>query len=121
MKLGSMSVSRLVAVALFLGGCASIPPTEQVAKARLAVQRAEQSGAPQYAPLPLAQARDRLVEAERELEKGENERALRAAEKAEADAELAVARSQRLRMEAAVDELERTVNVLGEEVSHEKR
>lgn len=96
--------------------CASVPvPREQLAKAEDAVTRAEQEGAGQYAPLPLRKAEDELERAKEALGEERNVEARRAAERAEAEADLATATAQRERSQALVAELARTVNALEED------
>ena len=56
------------AAAVLLVACASTPaviPSEKIAVAKAEVQRAEQSGAPEFAPVQMAAARDKLASAER--------------------------------------------------------
>ena len=58
--LGAAVIAALVAAA----GCASTPiPNEKIAVARDSVQRAEQAGAAQLAPVELSTARDKLERA----------------------------------------------------------
>ncbi|HXP27462.1 MAG TPA: DUF4398 domain-containing protein, partial [Steroidobacteraceae bacterium] len=53
-------------IALAAGGCATTPiPNEKIAVAKSSVQNAEQSGAPELAPVEMAAARDKLARAEK--------------------------------------------------------
>src|ERR1700683_1377614 len=55
----------IAAVATALACCASNPaPNEKIAVAKFSVQRAEQAGAPESAPVEMATARDELVRAQ---------------------------------------------------------
>lgn len=96
--------------------CASVPPPRDVvARAEQAVERAEQEGANQHAPLPLRKAEDALARAKEALREERNQEARRAAELAEVQAELATATAQRANAAALVKELSRTVNALEED------
>jgi len=105
---------------LALGGsfaCASIPPPrEQLAQARDKVRSAQTEQAGQYAPLELRKAQDDLDQAERAMREERNIEARRKAELARAEAELALARTQRARNEVAVNELTQTVSALEDEI-----
>ena len=58
-------VLGVAAVATVLACCASNPvPNEKIAVAKSSVQRAEQAGAPESAPVEMAAARDGLARAE---------------------------------------------------------
>jgi hypothetical protein len=77
---------------------------EKIAVAKASVQRAEQSGAPQYAPVELATARDKLGRAERAAADHDAQPATLLAEQANIDAELAEATAtQQISHKAAAD------------------
>jgi hypothetical protein len=81
-------------LALGLGGCGGAAiPSEQLTAAQAAVRAAEVGGAPEVpqAALSLKRANDQIVQAKKLIEDGENEQALRVLNKAEIDAELALA------------------------------
>jgi hypothetical protein len=106
------------ALLLACAACASTPlPTEQLAVADSAIERAETAGAAEFAAAELATARDKLQRARA----GAEDRSLPAeeiahlAEQAEADAKLATATAQAGRMRAAVAETEATLRALQEE------
>lgn len=68
-KPGSLVFAMLVMVCvLALGGCATMPPTQEMSDARQSVQAAADIGADELAPQNLAAAREYLERAERELE-----------------------------------------------------
>jgi len=92
-------------VAATIAGCASTPvPLEKIAVAKASVQRAEQSGAPQYAPVELATARDKLGRAEKAAADHDAQPATLLAEQANIDAELAEATAtQQISHKAAAD------------------
>ena len=80
-----------------LAACASVPvPEAQLNRARTAVSVAEAVGAEDVpkAKLFLKLAKDNVARAERYIQEEENERALHALQRAEADAQLAAAQAQ---------------------------
>jgi len=75
-----------------VGGCASTPvPNEKIAVAQASLQRAEQNGAPEYAPVELATARDKLARAQAAAAHHDELPATQLAEQANVDAQLAEA------------------------------
>jgi hypothetical protein len=104
-------------MALALAACASAPvPNEQIAAGRAAVEVAQSAGAGQYAPAELNAARDKLERAQQAIRADDNLTARRLAEAAEADARLAHAKSTSARSQAAVEEIERSLSTLQEEL-----
>jgi hypothetical protein len=84
----------IVLMILSITGCSTIgPPKDSVAAADLAVRQANKSKAPQYSPLELRRAMDKLDEAKRAMDKEEYIRARRLAEEALVDAQLAEAKA----------------------------
>jgi hypothetical protein len=115
----SRRVAAVVAVGLLAvaGGCASVPrPDEAVARAEAMVRGAEQAGATQAAPATLRRAQDELQRARNAMRDEEYVEARRAAERAQVQAELAAAETRRAKTQQALLELERTVDVLEEEI-----
>lgn len=79
---------------LGIAGCSTVgPPKDSVAAADLAVREASKSKAPQYSPLELRRATDKLDEAKRAMDKKEYIRARRLADEALVDAQLAEAKA----------------------------
>jgi hypothetical protein len=81
-------------------------PSEKIAVARAGVQRAEQSGAPELAPVQMAAARDKLASAERAQAHRDNQPAADLADQANVDALYAEASAQQqksLKAEADFD------------------
>jgi hypothetical protein len=98
-------------------GCASAPePTEEIARARLAVEQAERGDG---SALEVSKAREKLAAAQRFAAEREHDAARRSAEQAEVDARLALATAQRAKTEESVHELERTIQAMQEEMSHD--
>jgi hypothetical protein len=108
--------SLCAAIALSLAGCVTTPiPNEKLAVAKSSVQRAEQSGAPELAPVEMAAARDKLARAERAAADHEAEPATRLAEQANADAQLAEATAQQQRSHKAATEFDANLQALRQE------
>jgi hypothetical protein len=112
------SAAACAAVAIGLAACASSPiPNERIAVARQSVARAEQSGAPELAPVELASARDKLQRAEKAAADRDAQPATMLAEQANVDAELAEATAQEHRSHKAEMELEASLSALRQEAS----
>jgi hypothetical protein len=109
-------VSLCAALALSVAGCASTPiPNEQVAVAKSSVQRAEQSGAPELAPVEMSAARQELASAEKAAADREALPATQWAEKANVDAQLAEATAQQRRAHKAATEFDAGMATLRQE------
>lgn len=110
---GAMIVA---ATALTVAGCASTPiPNEKIAVAKASVQRAEQSGAPEYAPVELAAARDKLTRAEKAASDRAAQPATMLAEQANVDAQLAEATAMQQRSHKAATEFDSSMQALRQE------
>ena len=107
----------LVAFALSLVACASIPPPkEQMAVSRSALDQARSAGAPQLAPPEFNEAQRKLELATLAYQQKKYEAARRLAEEAEADAKLAQAKAGATRSEQAANQIQRDIKVLQEEL-----
>jgi len=103
-------------IALSAAGCATTPiPNEKIAVARSSVQRAEQAGAPELAPVEMAAARDKLTRAEKAAAEHEALPATQLAEQANADAQLAEASAQEQRSHKAAVEFDANLQALRQE------
>lgn len=101
------------AAAAMAAGCASTPvPNEQIAVAKDSVQRAEQAGAPQFAPVELAAARDKLARAEKAVIDGKKAPATDLAEQANIDAQLAEATADSQKSHKAAAEFDASMQAL---------
>jgi hypothetical protein len=110
---GAMIVAATV---LTVAGCASTPiPNEKIAVAKASVQRAEQSGAPEYAPVELAAARDKLTRAEKAASDRAAQPATMLAEQANVDAQLAEATAMQQRSHKAATEFDSSMQALRQE------
>jgi hypothetical protein len=102
--------------ALVTAGCVTTPiPNEQIAVAKASVQRAEQAGAPELAPLEMAAARDKLARAEKAAADRDAQPATQLAEQANADAQLAEANAQAQRSHKAAVEFDANLQALRQE------
>jgi hypothetical protein len=98
---------------LGVSGCsATRPPTETFAKADVAVHQAEASKAPQYAPLELRLAREKLEKAKAAMASDDNEEARLLAEQALVDAQLAEAKAESEGERQRAQELRKTIETL---------
>jgi hypothetical protein len=103
-------------IALSAVGCATTPiPNEKIAVAKSSVQSAEQAGAPEYAPVEMAAARDKLARAEKAAADHDAQPATQLAEQANADAQLAEATAQQQRSHKATMELDASLQALRQE------
>jgi hypothetical protein len=103
-------------LALTVAGCASTPiPNEKIAVAKSSVARAEQSGAPEYAPVEMAAAREKLARAEKAAANKDGQPATQLAEQANADARLAEATAQEHKSHKAAVEFDASMQALRQE------
>jgi hypothetical protein len=101
---------------LAAAACATTPiPNEKLAVAKASVQRAEQSGAPELAPVEMAQARDKLTRAEKAAADRNAQPATELAEQANVDAQLAEATAQEKKSHKAAMELDAGLQALRQE------
>jgi hypothetical protein len=110
------SAAAFAVVAVTLAACATNPvPDEKIAVAKASVQRAEGSGAPEYAPVELATAREELGGAEKANAKHDLVPATRLAERSNVDAQLAEATAQEQRSHKAAAEFDVSMQTLRDE------
>lgn len=105
-----MHVSRLLAIALVAGGCASAgggifpeagEPVAALSRAQALIQDAERAGADSLAAAAMASARRNVVEAELAQRARDNNRAALRAREAQADATYAKAAAERAKADRA--------------------
>jgi hypothetical protein len=119
----SMKLSRLskggaifAATMVALAACASSPVAdEKIAVAKASVQRAEQGGAPQAAPVELKTARDELAGAEKANADHDMISANKLADRANIDAQVAEATAQQQRAQKAALEFDTSMQALRQE------
>jgi hypothetical protein len=108
--------ASVAAGAIVVAACVSNPlADEKIAVAKASVQRAESSGAPEYAPVELAGARDKLARAEKANADRDLQPAVMLAEQANADAQLAEATAQQNRSHKAAAEFDAGMQTLRQE------
>lgn len=112
-----LAAPAVVAGALALGACANnVPrPTSTVSQAELAINEAAQTQAPQYAPLPLQKAREKLQQAQQSMAEENYLQARRLAEQALVDAQLAQSVASARQAQNAAQELEQSLQTLRQE------
>ena len=119
MKLSRLTKGAAVFTAsvIVLGACASSSPVadEKIAVAKASLQRADGSGAPEFAPVELATARDKLARAEKANADHDLQPATNFAEQANVDAQLAEATAQEQRAHKAAMEFDSGINTLQQE------
>jgi hypothetical protein len=112
--------SACAAVVTALAACASGPvPLEQLAVAKESVQRAEQAGATELAPVELSTARDKLQRAEQAAQNHQGQNATRLADQANVDAQLAEATAREHKSHRADMELQASLQALRQESAHD--
>lgn len=106
-------------VSLAAAGCASTPPapTAQIQAAQQAINDAERAQAAQHAAPELSQAQTKLASANAAVQSEDMDQALRLAEEARVDAELAAARTAAAKAQAANAEIRETTRVMIEEMN----
>jgi len=117
-QLSPMSKGAAIGIALIAAaaGCATTPvPNEKIAVAKASVQRAEQSGAPELAPVEMAAARDKLTRAEKAAVDRDAQPATELAEQANVDAQLAEATAQEKKSHKAATEFDASMQALRQE------
>jgi hypothetical protein len=113
----SAALAATAALLLALGGCATAPmPTEQLAVAEAAVQRANTSSTQEAAPGELATAVGKLARARSAVAAGDAVLARRMADEATVDAQLADQHAAAARAGLAARESENAARVLREEI-----
>ncbi|MCB1675843.1 MAG: DUF4398 domain-containing protein [Halioglobus sp.] len=114
----AVGLSALLAASL-LSGCATSTekPTRSLTRAESFIEVAADQGAQQYAAAALERARDKLQQANRAADKGENEVAMRLATEAELDAQLATAQTNRLQAEQSLREVQESLDTLRRETT----
>lgn len=104
-----------VVASLLLAGCASNPPDEQLAVSQLAVDSAFSSGGPEFAPVEMKSAQDKLKQAELAMHEENYQEARRLAEQAEWDARLAERKARAAKAEKTLQDAQQGIQQLREE------
>ncbi len=105
-------------IVLILSACAAapMPPNEELRAARTAIESAEQARVADYASPELGEARDKLNAANAAVQLEDMAVARRLAEEAQADAQLALARSQATKARLVNEEMLNSTSSLKEEM-----
>jgi septal ring factor EnvC (AmiA/AmiB activator) len=106
----TMTIQRMIGTSAFLA---------LVAVAKDSVQRAEQAGATELAPVELSTARDKLARAQQAAANNQGQTATRLADQANIDAQLAEATAREHKSQQAERELEASLQALRQEASHD--
>jgi uncharacterized protein DUF4398 len=99
---------------LSLAGCATVPaPNESLDLAQNAIADAQRDGAAEFAPSYLQAAQNKLTDANREAARSDGYiRAVRLAEEAQADAQLAAAMARATKADRSATELDQSLSAL---------
>lgn len=113
-----MGTAGVMGAALALGGCASPgePPESELRSAEASIQQAVSSDAREFEPVLLNQAQNKVADAEELIEQEQFQQAERLLEQASVDAQLAGARSSTAKAEAAVEEINRSIESLRQRI-----
>jgi hypothetical protein len=116
-QLSPLATGAALGLALMTAaGCATTPvPLEKIAVAKASLQHAEQSGAPEFAPVEMAQARDKLSRAEKAAADHDAQPATELADQANVDAQLAEATAQEKKSHKAAMEFDASMQALRQE------
>ncbi|WP_173176109.1 DUF4398 domain-containing protein [Pseudomonas tohonis] len=121
----AVTIRRTVMTALVAGGtvllagCAGNPPTEQFAVTNTVVKSAVSAGAPQYAPVEMKTAQDKLAQAENLLREERYDEARRIAEQAEWDARVAERKALATKAQKTLEDAQKGVQQIREEGSRQ--
>jgi PBP1b-binding outer membrane lipoprotein LpoB len=108
--------SAVLASVLLIAGCSGIPPTEQIAVSKAAVNTASSAGGTQFAPVPMRTAMEKMDAAEQAMVTKDYPLALRLAEQAQVDAQLAASTARSIKAQNAATELQQSNRVLRQEI-----
>lgn len=102
-----------------LGACASNPdrPFQELARAEASIEQAQASGAREYGAAELEAAQNKLVRARTAADDNDGMMAGRYAREAALDANLAIAITRNRQAELSVEELNRSIETLRQEIS----
>jgi hypothetical protein len=102
----------VAAMATFAGCASTPPPNDKIAVAQASLSRAEQNGAPEYAPVQLSTARDKLARAQAAQADHKYGPASELAEQANIDAQLAEATADEQKSEKAGAQFDASMQAL---------
>ncbi len=112
-----MTIGVTVAIALFMAGCASVPPpTSQLAVSKAEITNANSAGGNEFAPLPFNSAMIKMDAAEQAMANEDYLTARNLAEEAQVDAQLAAVTARSTKAQKAVSQLLEDNRVLRQEI-----
>ncbi len=115
-----MSSTTGVLLCVVASGCASTPkPTDELTKAHTVVEQADKGNAQRYAAADLQRAHDELSQAERADAKKDYREARYMAQRAEVDADVAVARGNSAEAQQAAEQIKESNNTLKQEAQRD--
>jgi hypothetical protein len=115
-QLSPLATSAALIALVTAAGCATTPiPNEKIAVAKASLQHAEQSGAPELAPVEMSEARGKLARAEKAAADHDAQPATQLAEQANVDAQLAEATAQEKKSHKAATEFDASMQALRQE------
>jgi hypothetical protein len=115
-QLSTLATGAALIALVTAAGCATTPvPNEKIAVAKASLQHAEQSGAPELAPVEMSEARDKLARAEKAAADRDALPATQLAEQANLDAQLAEATAQQKKSRKAATEFDASMQALRQE------
>lgn len=109
----------VLSLALASVACSSAPerPDQALTRAETSVELAEQNDAREFGPTPLQRAQDQLEQAQTAASDKDYEAALQLAERAELDAELALAQTNHQKAVLALLEIQESIETLRQEIT----
>lgn len=111
--------SILLTLVAAMSACATSAdrPYQQIARAEASIEQAQQSRAQQFGASELDAAQDKLARARAAADNNDNLMAARYAEQATLDANLAIAITRNRQAQLSVEELNRSIETLRQEIS----
>lgn len=118
-----LRTAGVLGIALTLGACASSgePPESKLQTAKTSVQQAEANDAREYEPVLLNQAQNKVADAEDMIEREKYADAARLLEQASVDAQLAGARAETAKARQAVNEINRNIESLRDQLNQQRQ
>lgn len=116
------AVGAIGCAAVFMGGCASVPPpTGQMAVSKSAIANAVSAGGSEYAPVDMKLAQEKMDGANRAMGREDYAAARSLAEEAQVDARLAEKKAQAAKAQKAATVTQDDNRVLGDELNRKDR
>jgi hypothetical protein len=118
----TMVAGAIACTVAIAAGCAGVPaPTEQMAVSRSAITNAVSAGGPEYAPVEMRTAQEKMDRANHAMDKEDYAIARRLAEEAQADARLAEKKAQSAKAEKAASVTQDDIRVLRDEMNRKTK